>query len=263
MCWEEGGAGGEQPRRWRRVLPLGSFGWQEPDSLLRDGRSARLDPLGGTIESMADPLLTDIFKVQAVFRDDSNLPENQFINNWYFRNDEIAVTPFNAIKAVLDAFYFQPAANGFIIKAQMASHVLTAAEYRIYDLGQPPPRTRNTVVTAGSSSSQGAGLPGEVAVCSSFYSGQNVKRKRGRHYIGPLGAGASDGAGSPRPSPELRAAIIDRAKNVANSTENVTWVVVSQVGVMANEVTGGWCDNAFDTQRRRGNAPSGRVVWLQ
>jgi hypothetical protein len=212
---------------------------------------------------MADPLLVDIFKVQAVFKDNSNLPENQFINNWYFRNDEIAVAPFNAIKAVLDAFYFQPAANGFIIKAQMASHVLTAAEYRIYDLGQTPPRTRNTVVTAGSSSSQGSGLPGEVAVCSSFYAGANVKRRRGRHYIGPLGAGASDGGGSPRPSPELRAAIIDRARNVANSTENVTWVVVSQVGVMANEVTGGWCDNAFDTQRRRGNAPSGRVVWLQ
>jgi hypothetical protein len=87
---------------------------------------------------MADPLLTDIFKVQAVFKDNSNLPENQFINNWYFRNDEIAVPPFNAIKAVLDAFYFQPAANGQIIKAQMASHVVTAAEYRIYDLGQAP-----------------------------------------------------------------------------------------------------------------------------
>jgi hypothetical protein len=210
---------------------------------------------------MADPILTDIFKVQVVFKDSSNLPENQFINNWYFRNDNLAVFPSTPIINVLNAFYFQPAANGFVIKAQMASHVLTAAEYRIYDLGQAPPRTRNSFPVAGSSSSQGSGLPGEVAVCSSFYAGANVKRRRGRHYIGPLSAGATDGGGAPRPSPELRAAIVDRAQNVAQTTENVTWVVVSQVGLMANVVTAGWCDNAFDTQRRRGNQPSARIIW--
>jgi hypothetical protein len=210
---------------------------------------------------MPDPILPDIYKVQAVFRDNSNLPENQFINNWYFRNDDLPGVPGPQIKNVLDAFYFQPAANGFIIKAQMASHVITAAEYRVYDLGQAPPRTRTTILTAGSSSSQGSGLPGEVAVCSSFYADVNVKRRRGRHYIGPLSAGATDGAGSPRPSPELRAAIADRAKNVAQTTENITWVIVSQVGVMANVVTAGWCDNAFDTQRRRGNQPSARNIW--
>jgi hypothetical protein len=211
---------------------------------------------------MPDPILPDIYKVQAVFRDNSNLPENQFINNWYFRNDIIGSVPATQIKAVLDAFYFAPAANGFIIKAQMASHVVAGAEYRIYDLGQTPPRTRTTVVTAGGSSSTGAGLPGEVAVCSSFYAGTNVKRRRGRHYIGPLSAASTDGQGSPRPSPELKAAIVDRAKNVAQTTQGVTWVVVSQVGVMANVVTAGWCDNAFDTQRRRGNAPSARNIWV-
>ncbi len=210
---------------------------------------------------MADPILPDIWKVQAVFKDASNLPENQFINNWYFRNDEIGQPPTNAIKAVLDAFYTGSAANGFILKAQMASHVLPAFEYRIYDLGQPPPRTRTTVLAFPYGSSVGAGLPGEVAVCSSFYAGTNVKRRRGRHYIGPLSAGSTDGQGSPRPSPELKAAIVDRAKNVALTSQNVTWVVVSQVGAMANEVTAGWCDNAFDTQRRRGNQPSARNVW--
>jgi hypothetical protein len=210
---------------------------------------------------MADPILPDIFKVQVVFKDASNLPENVFINNWYFRNDEIG-SPEAPIKATLDAFYTTPAANGFIIKAQMASHILPAFEYRIYDLGTPPPRTRVTVLALPGSSSVGGGLPGEVAVCSSFFAGTNVKRRRGRHYIGPLSAASTDGQGSPRPSNELKAAIVDRAKNVAQTTQNVTWVVVSQVGAMANVVTAGWCDNAFDTQRRRGNQPSARNVWV-
>jgi hypothetical protein len=210
---------------------------------------------------MADPILTDIFKVQAVFKDASNLPENQFVNNWYFRNDEIGFDPFDPIKSALDAFYFSPAANGTILKAQMASHVLPGVEYRIYDLGQAPPRTRVTRVTAAGGSSVGAGLPGEVALCSSFYAGSNVPRRRGRHYLGPLGAGTTDGTSSPRPATNIRAAVADRAKNVAQTTQPVTWVVVSQAGAMANVVTAGWCDNAFDTQRRRGNAPSARDIW--
>jgi hypothetical protein len=67
--------------------------------------------------------------------------------------------------------------------------------------------------------------------------------------------------GSPRPATNIRAAVADRAQNVASTSLAVTWVVVSQVGIEANVVTAGWCDNAFDTQRRRGNDPSARDTW--
>jgi hypothetical protein len=210
---------------------------------------------------MADPILPDIYKVQVVFQANSLLPTDQFVNNWYFRNDDIEA-PYTPMRLVLDSFYTTPAQNAVIVGAQIASHVLNPFTYKMYDLGQAPPRVPFVVPANPLPNRSGAGYPGEVALVSSFYAGTNTPRKRGRHYLGPLSAGVSDGAASPRPASNILAAIADRAKNVAQTTQNVTWVQVSQAASMASVVTNGWVDNAFDTQRRRGNPPSARTTWV-
>jgi hypothetical protein len=211
---------------------------------------------------MADPVLTDIYKCQVVFQGNSNLPEDQFVNNWYFRNDEIGVGPQLAIKAVLDAFYTGSTPNGQTVANMISPHVNRAFTYKVYNLGLPPPRPPTILAANPLPPQTGAGLPGEVAIVSSFYAGTNTKRKRGRHYIGPLGTVTSDAGASPRPSSGTMASIANRAQNVAQTTENVTWVQVSQVASLASVVTNGWVDNAYDTQRRRGNAPSTRTNWV-
>jgi hypothetical protein len=224
---------------------------------------------------MADPQLPDIFKAQVVLKGSSGLPEDVFVNDWYFRNDEQGdpvtgtTRPDGAIKRVLDSFYFGiPGAGGGGTIAGHLSPVVVGAEYRIYDLGQAPPRERATLPAAFPGPVNAQGLPTEVAVCLSFFAGRNLPRSRGRIYIGPLNVAASTTQGDGRPTPQLIGSIADRASNVARTTENVTWVMVTKGGFPvqkepagAKVITAGWVDNAYDTQRRRGLAPQTRLAW--
>jgi flavin-binding protein dodecin len=210
---------------------------------------------------MADPILPDIHKCQVVFFGVSGLPEDVFINNWYFRNDGIAESPNGAISRVLNDFYTLATPNAVIVGAQMSTIVKDAFEFRFYDLGQAPPRTRNTIQARNLPGRASTPYPAEVALVSSFYAGSNVPRRRGRHYLGPLSAGTSGGGVDPRPASNILVAIKDAAVRVASTTENVSWVQVSQMDQMASVVTGGWVDNAYDTQRRRGTKASTRTSW--
>jgi hypothetical protein len=222
---------------------------------------------------MADPVLPDIFKCQAILRGASGLPEDVFINNWYFRNDgTLATGPeiHTAIKKVLDSFYITPAANGSSVSGFFPLGVVSPMLYRIYDLGQPPPRTRNQLESAPLAASRTTPLPYEVSLCLSFYAGQNVPRRRGRIYVGPFGTKALVGSTGNLPLPDatLTAALVDRASAVGRTTENVTWVMVTRGGTVApfepanaRVITAGWVDSAWDTQRRRGLAATGRTTF--
>lgn len=127
---------------------------------------------------MPDPILTDIFKAQVVFQGKSGLPEDVFINNWFFRNDPPPATvdpsPFGPIKRVLDSFYTGAAANGSRVSNFLSAYVQPNFAYHIYDLGQTPPRTRNREVAAPLVGQPATTLPTEVAICLSFYAGSNA-----------------------------------------------------------------------------------------
>lgn len=213
---------------------------------------------------MADPILTDFFRVLAVFHHESGLPEDLFVNSWCFRNDgatDISAVA-NNIVPVLDAFYMVGHDTTNPVMSYM-SNTISEVEYRVYDMGQQPPRVpeiRQPVEAWAPGSGQT--LPFETAVCLSFVATRNQPRSRGRLYIGPLKATAVDTAQSvTRPSKALRDSIAAAAENVLGTTENVTWCLVSQADAQAKEVTGGWVDDAWDTQRRRGLAPTERVAW--
>ena len=216
---------------------------------------------------MAIPVITDHFQAQWIWQGPSGLPEDVFVNTWYFRNDDALATPEvvgSAIQSVLAAFY--GAVNGSATSALTAfmSDVLGSALLKIYDLGQALPRypvyESDTLIVPTSTSGQ---LPREVSVVGSFYSARGPRR-RGRHYLGPLVTSAMEQSGTLEravPSSALTTAIRESYLNVLNTSENVTWAQVSTTYGEANPVLGGWIDNAFDTQRRRGGAPTSRVVW--
>nr|CRY97669.1 hypothetical protein [uncultured prokaryote] len=214
---------------------------------------------------MADPIIADHFRVLAVFERTSGLPEDQVVNSWAFRNDQ----PFSSmadvaanIRPVLDAFYFGDAAVGGSI-ADYITPDITALNYRIYNLGDAPVRTpfidpSQDYVEAGG----GTPLPEEAAVVMSLKSEDVGPRERGRLYLGPLRSTAIfSPSGRTRVSSTFQGVIADRAEDVINTTENVTWVFISQADAAAKVVASGYVDNALDTQRSRGIAPDARVTF--
>lgn len=140
-----------------------------------------------------------------------------------------------------------------------------------------------------------ASLPSEVAIVGSYKSLYGTEpesvpqapagplgdyrprsRRRGRIFVGPL-AGATvtiTDTGTAKPSASLIRVLNNAMSNLkadlaAGTRPGTTWGVFSQIEAIDNgsidsatfPVVGGWVDDAFDTQRRRGRAPSTRTTW--
>lgn len=138
---------------------------------------------------------------------------------------------------------------------------------KIYDLAHTKPRTPiyTKVVTATPVITvSGTGFPNEVAVCLSYKglpeSGQIAARRRGRIYIGPLNTatGSITPPGDSRPAP----AFVNRLLLSAQTTwgdladAGFIWSVFSPTADAATAIVSFSVDNSFDTQRRRGFAPT-------
>lgn len=229
---------------------------------------------------MADPVLTDHYKCQAILYGPTGLtdPTDRYMNNWYFRNDVLGGsrdTAANNIKARLDTFYTA-------IVGRYAAWLLDRIDYKIYDLGQAPPRdpiNRTSAIAVGGSSSS---MPAEVAAVLSF-GGQGAprtagvsskgkkipsRRRTGRVFLGPLSIDAmvlNDTASGP---PYLASVFLNEVRAQAQGLQSVSaanpvrWVLVSQQLDASYVVTDGWTDTEPDTVRRRGRRrPLGRQVW--
>lgn len=118
----------------------------------------------------------------------------------------------------------------------------------------------------------GAALPAEVAACLSFHGdygltsefGSHTRpraRLRGRIYLGPLlQSTLTVDAVTNRVKLSTSAMIADtiKAATALKASVDPVWVVWSRTGASQVPVTGGWMDDAYDTQRRRGEAPIAR-----
>lgn len=199
----------------------------------------------------------------------TNLPEDVITNTWHFFWD--GVTDYEDacgyLTARLDTFYTAcySGSNG----APWVRWDLAAAHW--YNLSDPPPRVPFIVpmpiagVTIVSTS-----FPMEAAVCLSYQadplSGMSQARRRGRIFLGGLnGSWFDNGAAATFPSVS-----VTRANAVITAVEanilvtgdaGLQWVVWSPTASASSVVSNGWIDNAIDTQRRRGNAPSSRILW--
>ena len=207
------------------------------------------------------------------------IPEDVVTNTWHFRWGGI-VPPesgnFAQMLVLLENFYESVYFSATV--GQMATHMrplLTRA--KIYDLDEPTPRTPILDMPVPLTvSTVNATVPTELALCLSFQgppvSGEPQARRRGRVFLGGWGHISGTGAASSFPQPMTAALtnIATAAATLKSAGDAVDWlwcVYSPTEAAQATDppydtlVTNGWIDNAFDTQRRRGNAPSARTTF--
>lgn len=151
--------------------------------------------------------------------------------------------------------------------------------YRMPDAPGPtgsPEFMRNWTLVEATAAQQP--LPEQVAVVESFHAdvtgivesvgGTRPRaRRRGRIYFGPLSVAAleesSTGTGPQTVSSSLMTEINAASKYLRSNLAalDLTWVVFSTVDWVGRAVVGGFCDDRFDTQRRRLRKADSRLSW--
>lgn len=129
---------------------------------------------------------------------------------------------------------------------------------KAYDAQGTPPVEPQGVKTINSGVYPQSFAPRELALCLSFYSDSNVKRRRGRLYVpvifiaGPYGKYATTSQ-------------MQKAKDLAPIFENLggvetDWSVFSKLDNTARKVTNYFVNNEWDIIRSRGIKESSRLV---
>lgn len=228
-------------------------------------------------------MVTSYVLLEAIFASATGLPEDDTIMTWAFQSD--VNTPENTgVQAAANLVPWYNTGNGAAhdIAWYMSNQILRgagASRWRAFDVtghldgsatGRPPLFETTWTLDPGADVLD---LPSEVAVCNSFHSAgvfgegghtgpRPAARHRGRNYLGPLNIDAVNG--SPAVSvvnPDLMTAIQWASSRSDINTGNVRWSVWSRANAAMYPVTGGFVDDAFDTQRRRGQAPTTRLTW--
>lgn len=203
-------------------------------------------------------------RCQVVIPASSAVPADACVNNWGFQTPATDTATFTAITTALKTFY--DAWSGY----RATGMNWQAARAKFYNMSDPKPRVPLSDTVIGLSSAvQTSTLPREVACCLSFQiqraSGVNMRRGRGRVYLGPFALTAQTST-SGRPDNNFMTALRTAAQamlDAAVTDPAYEWAIVSEASgtAVALPVHDGWIDDAFDTQRRRGIAPSSRVVF--
>ena len=195
----------------------------------------------------------------------SALPADISTNTFHFDVTAIGTLTLDNVVDLLEDLYFNETSADPLADWISVDNAGTNYGIKIYNLEDPEPRSPIRETFGTWTPSGGAGLPAEVALVSSFQaapeSGENQARRRGRVYVPWIIAGANEGG---RPSTDLVnsvAGAFEEFWNAAEASVNVEWVVWSPTSNDAYAVAQGWVDNAWDTQRRRGVAPSARTTW--
>jgi hypothetical protein len=143
------------------------------------------------------------------------------------------------------------------------------SQIRVYDLADPPIRQATVFDWTLAANSGGSPLARELCFCLSYFATRNLKRQRGRIYLGPLTTTSVENrTGDQGVTTAARNAVCAAASALATPSAGATWVVYSEreheaVGAEYGGlgVTEGWVDHALDIQRRRGRKPEQRTVW--
>lgn len=220
--------------------------------------------------------IQDFFLVQNIFQLGTNLPEDVVVNNFIFRNMNVLdfqTAQERAADAVMEFFNNASAPQvgptvphtGSLI-GLMGDHVVSWTQ-KVYDLGHAPgDRLPTTFVRTGAdfpNRSTSAKLPNEVAVCLSLQTTHTGKSGKGRVYLGPFVAAIGESTtGGLVPTEPFRARVAAQADRLRSGNgQDMEWHVYSTVKNRMQRVLGGWVDDAFDTQRRRGQDPTERYVF--
>lgn len=218
-----------------------------------------------------------LIRAQCSWQGKSGLAEDRFVNTFYFQNAVPDVADFGACATALRRFYTETNTNaGGAATAALIEYMSPTAlkpteqlTIKLYDMADPEPRspmlTDISTITFPPIGTKKT-MPYEVALCMSFkavtQSGDTPARNRGRVYIGPIvhTAMGDEVLEMGRPNSALRQAI--GGAGVRMRTEQLAvgniWVVHSPTTgpLSAKPVVTIWCDDAWDTQRRRGLQPT-------
>lgn len=212
------------------------------------------------------------YMAQFVMQGASGLPEDRYVNTFNFIEDAPAVVSHEdaavGIDIALGNFYTLTQSTGFAMEAFLARHVAGVAEVRVYNFDDPQPREPIILTRNIDPPATARAMPSEVAVCLSYYSFLNVPRQRGRIYFGPINGDAVESVPTvPHPTANFLNTLAEAGTDLAVSgaaAGQLRWAVLSRAtpGVVEwGPITDGWVDNAFDTQRRRGEKATARTTW--
>lgn len=218
---------------------------------------------------MADPIIPGGLRAQLILNGTSGLPEDRFVTTWAFGAQDGPTPTDTQIDTVSGALavFLTAAGTGQTrsMAAYLGTHVASPATIKIYRLGDPPPRDPTTYDVPHTTGT--GAMPAELALCGSFYASSNAPSRRGRIYWGPLSSSGNvfDGAatdGDARPALDFREDLLAALATLRDDVEieSTPWCVLSGTDGVLRRITNLWVDDAFDIQRRRGLAPTSRLV---
>lgn len=213
-----------------------------------------------------------IFRFDVIIQASSGFPSDAIVNTWHFSKGSGSTTDYDNVRDMLADFYASTSTIGGSSTQTLASFMPTAttnatALVRAYEVGATPgaPPDYSSSFNLGARNA-GTPLPSEVALCISFQApredGVNQARHRNRKYLGPFASIANGTDG--RPVDNLVRTVVSQGRKLAAASDaSVTWewVIYSPTLGTSIAVDNGWVDNAWDTQRRRGKAPTARTLF--
>lgn len=231
-----------------------------------------------------------IIKAVITIAKDGGIPEDAVQNSLYFGTSGFVLTTpeDTAIRLAIEDFYNGVHGAGAVSISNMLSETVDSGAFKtlvdFYDVALGGSSISNGSFTMGAGAAASP-FPDEVAACLSFHSDltgvpeevpqppagpagdEHLRaRRRGRIFVGPLSsAGSSTTASGVRPSLALRQTLAGAGEFLRDSAglaaALIDWVVWSNVDATSRNVVGGWADDAYDTQRRRGPAATLRLVF--
>lgn len=218
--------------------------------------------------------MPNLMRAQVILNSSTGLAEDRCENTFFVSGTDSVATMATAWFGYLVNFYNTVHTPGTTALAGFMSGDLsrTADKHtmKFYDMADPVPRAPISTVTwqLGALVGTAVNMPKEVAVCLSYKgtyaSGIPQARQRGRIYHGPLNTNVILGASTVNPTVDTSYIAALRGAGiylVGVGTSGSKWCVHSVRGGFDSYITGGWVDNAFDTQRRRGLTATSRTTW--
>jgi hypothetical protein len=238
-------------------------------------------------------------RAQVSFPAASGLPKDVVTNTWHFDAEitlDLELASMRIVDWLIEAYTGLHDAAVGRLSGFYSGGRNGQLSIKVYNLDDPEPRTPIGIggvnPMPGWAASDDENLPDEVALCLSYKGapvvGVPANRQRGRIYLGPFQRQGIAGSFE-RPGGELRTAAALAGQSVidnSNADAELKWIVRSagarnngvSVGkpweagyvhprnrpilpVLRTVVTEGWVDNAWDTQRSRGVAATGRTIF--
>lgn len=211
--------------------------------------------------------------IQHAFQDVNGLSEDRYVNTFHaVPNIPPLGGDLPGLATCIKDFYQFVSSTTDSIRLFMAYHSQGVdSTVKMWNLDDPIPRDPiyEEVYDPPVGTSSFPALPTEVACCLSFeaapVSGIPQARKRGRIYIGPLNTDAVDvvaGTQKSRPDIRFQMTCVEAYINLIDDCLDAGYVLVQYSPTTGNPsgIVRAWMDDAWDTQRRRGIAPTGRYV---